>query len=480
MNWEKRSLYTCLSSFAHRFPDRGLLGDETGWLSASDVLSRSLSAASSLRQYGVRRGTLVTLCAKRCVSAAVLLFGLRFLGAVAVLCDPRERAEDALGSCDAVIDPAFTAEITPDGSALLTRLSDGAGLSLSLLRDIPCPPAFSPVSEPQAPSFVLFTSGSTGKKKAVVLSEDNLIMDLLATEPMGLYRPDDVALGALPLDHVFGLVLLVGGPVLGYGIYFPDRTDVCSLLSAIRREGITRMNGVPSLYLRLAQQAEENDCSSLRAGFIAGGPVTASQFMYIEKSLGLTLISVYGMTECVGITCSDYRDPQAVRAGGVGSFYAVNDGFILAEDGQIAPAGQIGEICVRGPMRMLGYYGEPLPAAAFLHTGDLGFLDEDGVLHLCGRKKDIIIRNGNNLSAVRIEQALLSLPGVQAAAVVGMPDEMQGEVPCAMIVGRADREALTPRLHKNEIPVKILSVPVLPMTSLGKPDKQAIREAMRR
>ena len=157
----------------------------------------------------------------------------------------------------------------------------------------------------------------------------------------------------------------------------------------------------------------------------------------------------------------------------------MNDGFILAEDGQKAPVGQIGEIYVRGPMRMLGYYGEPLPADAYLHTGDLGCLDDQGVLHLCGRKKDIIIRNGNNLSIVRIEKALLSLPGVQAAAVVGVPDDMQGEVPCAMIVGWADRQALAARLHKNEMPVSLLPVPALPMTALSKPEKQAIREAMR-
>ena len=478
MNREKRSLYTLFSSYAHRFPDRRLLGDDTGWLSAADVLNRSLSAAASLYRYGVRRGTLVTLCAKRCVSTAILLLGLRFVGAVTVLCDPRERAEDALVACDAAIDPAFTAEINADDSALLIRLSDGVRLSIFLLPDSPCVPAFEPVFDSLGPAFVLFTSGSTGKKKAVVLSEDNLIMDLLATEPMGLYCPDDIALGALPLDHVFGLVLLVGVLVLGYGIYFPGNTDVHSLLSAIQREGITRMNGVPSLYLRLAQQAKDYDCSSLRAGFIAGGPVTPAQFVRIEKALGVTLISVYGMTECVGIACSDYRDPQSVRANGVGPFYAVNDGFILAENGQRAAAGQMGEICVRGPMRMLGYFGEPLPAAAFLHTGDLGYLDEDGVLHLCGRKKDIIIRNGNNLSIVRIEQALLSLPGVQAAAVVGLPDDMQGEVPCAMIVGHADREQLSALLHKNELPVRILSVPALPMTALGKPDRQAIRAAM--
>lgn len=480
MSKEQRSLYTYLSSLAHCFPDRRLLGDDTGWLSAADVLSRSLSAASSLQQYGVQRGTLVALCAKRCVPAAILLFGLRLTGAVIVLYDPREQMEDALSACDAAIDPAFKAEITADDSALLTRYSDGARLSFSLLPELRCPVFFSPVSEPLEPTFVLFTSGSTGAKKAVVLSEDNLIMDLLATEPMGLYRPDDIALGALPLDHVFGLVLLVGGPVLGYGIFFPDKTDVPSLLSSIQRERITRMNGVPSLYLRLAQQAENYDCSSLRAGFIAGGPVTPAQFVTIEKALDMTLISVYGMTECVGITCSDYRDPQAVRANGVGPFYTVNDGFILAEDGQKALTGQIGEICVRGPMRMLGYYGEPLPADAYLHTGDLGCLDDQGVLHLCGRKKDIIIRNGNNLSIVRIEKALLSLPGVQAAAVVGVPDDMQGEVPCAMIVGWADRQALAARLHKNEMPVTLLSVPALPMTALGKPDKQAIREAMRR
>ena len=479
MKQNTRNLYSFISSSVHRFPDRRLFGDNHAWLSASGVLEQALSAAFSLQRFGVRRGTVVALYAQRCPSAAVLLLGLRFAGALVLLCDPRERTEDVLRSCDADIRPIFEAKAMDD-IADLVRLSDGAVFSFSLLQAIRHAPAFDPSYDPQEPAFVLFTSGSTGLKKAVVLSEDNLITDLLETEPLGLYRPDDIALGALPLDHVFGLVLLAGTLVLEYGIFFPRSTDPHSLLSAIEQQKITRMNGVPSLYLRLADHAAGRDLSSLRAGFIAGGPVTSSQFVRIEAALGMTLIPAYGMTECVGITCSDYRDPQSVRAGSVGSFYAVNDGFILLENGETAPAGQIGEICVRGPMRMLGYYGEMLPETAFLHTGDLGFLDEEGVLRLCGRKKDIIIRNGNNLSSSRIENALLSLPGVRAAAVVGLPDDTQGEVPCAMVVGRVDMEALSALLHKNELPVTILSVPALPMTPLGKPDKQAVREAMRR
>jgi len=327
---------------------------------------------------------------------------------------------------------------------------------------------------------VIFTSGSTGKSKAVVLSENNLISNLLDSRPLGAYFENDRALGALPLEHVFGLVLLAGCAVLGYSLFFPERTDIPALLSCIEREKITRMNGVPSLYLALSEQCGAYDLSSLRAGFIGGGPVTAEQFARIERSLGMTLIPVYGMSECVGISCASWRDGQAERASGVGRVYPMNEVKFLLPDGGEAAPGQEGEICVRGPMRMLGYSGSPLPEDAFFPTGDLGFLDEKGVLHLSGRKKELIIRNGNNLSPRRIEDALLRLPGVSAAAVVGLPDERQGEAPYAMVSGEVDESALQALLHKNEWPAGILSVDALPLTASGKADKTKIREVLAR
>lgn len=138
--------------------------------------------------------------------------------------------------------------------------------------------------------------------------------------------------------------------------------------------------------------------------------------------------------------------------------------------------------------RMLGYFRDPeatraaIDADGFLHTGDLGYLDGDGILHITGRIKEIIIRNGVNLSARRIEEALLSVPGVSAAAVVGIPDAKQGEVPAAMAVSdRTEVELLADlaeKLPKNEIPIRIWLTESIPLTHSGKPDKQTIRKLL--
>ena len=338
------------------------------------------------------------------------------------------------------------------------------------------------LSNTEEPSFVIFTSGSTGAKKAIVLSESALIHNLLDSAPLGDYSTQDIALGALPIDHVFGLALLTGVLVLRYALYFPKSTDVFTLLAAIEREKITRMNGVPSLYLAMCEHAKEYDLSTLRAGFIGGSPIGPERFAFIENTLGMTLIPVYGMSECIGIACTDSHDPQSVRAESVGRFYPMNTGVILSDSGREAAPNEIGEICVKGPMRMLGYLHERLSPDEWLHTGDLGYLDTDGRLHLTGRKKEIIIRNGINLAPIRIENALLSVPGVKAAAVVGLQDPKEGEVPAAMVVSdRKESEllaAIGALLQKNEIPVLLNIVDALPLTASGKPDKKRVLEVL--
>ena len=468
------TLYAYLQALGREQPNKRLLGDESRWLSASEVLRLVTGLAHRFVGLGLRPGDEIALRAPRCLETALLLFALRAAGLLVVLTDPRQEIDEVLAGCEAGIQPrARITSVCRDGFALQMG-SEQAFISF----DSAGPNAALPEMGPKNPAFVIFTSGSTGKSKAVVISEHNLIMNLIDTKPLGLYSKEDIALGALPLDHVFGLVLLAGTAVLEYAEFFPEKTDVPSLLACVAGERITRMNGVPSLYLAMAERSADYDLSSLRAGLIAGGPVTAEQFCRIERELDMTLISVYGMSECVGITCSSWRDPQAVRAAGVGPVYPMNTIRLVDPEGRELPLGEIGEIEVRSPFRMLGYYGCPMPEDAFFATGDLGRLDENGVLHLCGRKKEIIIRNGNNLSPRRIEDALLSLPGVKAAVVIGLPDERQGEVPCAMIVGTAQTDELRPLLHKNELPVGILSVDELPMTASGKPDKQRIREVL--
>ncbi len=461
-----KNLNTYLRGVVARFPDKPLLGGPDGWLTAAEVLTAVESAAAELSAWGVCSGDLVAVRTRRCVKTAVLLLALQAIGAVAVLCDPRkEPMEFIRESCTEI-----PVKCAIDPNAIGLHNAKEAKMDF-------------PEVDPKAPGFLIFTSGSTGKPKAVMLSQYNLVNNLIDSQPLGCYSEEDVALGTLPMDHVFGLVLLAGVCVLGYSIYFPEKTEISSLLTAIQEEKITRMNGVPSLYLAMAEQAANYDLSSLRAGFIGGGPFTREQFCFMEDALDMTLIPVYGMSECIGIACAHWRDPQEVRANGSAPFYSMNTGKILREDGSEAEPGETGEIWVTGPARMVGYWPDVMPEQELLPTGDLGHLDEAGRLHLTGRKKDIIIRNGNNLSARRIEEAILSIPGVEDAAVVALSDDAQGEVPWAMVVAWEQsgfRWKMAERLNKNEVPAGWCFVAEIPKTPSGKPDKQKIREVLKK
>ncbi len=472
-----RTLYSFLSELNASTPDKPLLGGPGGWMSVVQIFSRVANLAAAFSRQGIGPGTLTVLPAQRTPEWAICLLALNRVGAMTVLTDPRQDSSVFLSACEPAIQIQYTIQV--DG----THLTLWPGEQRLDLNDLPPSGELPQEPDPREPAFLIFTSGSTGRPKAVMLSAYNLINNLVDSAPLGCYHPADIALGALPMDHVFGLVLLAGICVLGYSIYFPGSTDVPALLASIEQQRITRMNGVPSLYLAMAEQAASYDLSSLRAGFIGGSPCTPEQFAFLESTLGMTLIGVYGMSECVGIACGNFRNPQDVRAQGVGPFYSMNTGKLLREDGTEAAPEEIGEIHVTGPSRMVGYYPNKLAPEALFPTGDLGYLDKAGTLHLTGRKKDIIIRNGNNLSPRRIEEALLSIPGVTQAAVVGLPDDAAGEVPWAMILCpenslRRIWIELATRLPKNELPVELVRTEAMPLTPSGKPDKQKIREVL--
>ncbi len=478
------NLFYFLTTIASVSPDKCLLKDSRRTLCAKDLLRFSVSIANFMSGIGIQKGSVVSFFITENIPGVIVLLALRFLGCLVILCDKRQSLSEIQSSCENELPIAFSVSLQ---DCVITITVPQNGISTDISVDITdcsiCDnalifPEFDTDYSPYDPSFVLFTSGSTGDKKAVVLSEYNLIHNLEQSKDPGNCLSTDTAILLLPLDHVFGLALLTGVFVIGYALFFPEHMGTDSLLKDIQREHITRMNAVPSIYLRLCEKADEYDLSSLRCGFIAGAPTTQEQFYEIEEKLGITLVPVYGMTECVGITCGNYRDERSVRAVSVGKPYSSNSLKILDENGCECSPGLVGEICVNGPMKMSGYYGQPGPFDKYLHTGDLGFISSEEYLYLCGRKKDIIIRNGNNLSAKRIESALLSMESVREAVVVGIPDYIQGEVPCAMIVGYADLSLLQNKLHKNEYPVKILSVPVLPTTGSGKPDKQIIRKVL--
>lgn len=465
--------YSLMNDYAAQCPDAKLFGENGGWLTASQSAAAVTHTAATLRSIGVEPGDLVAVGADQSVRTALTVFALNALGSVAVLCDPRQRPEDAAEGMP-IRFRIWEGCCTDCGTGIRTPLEPAALTQGELSQ---------PWEDADSPAYIIFTSGSTGKQKPVTLSQNNLLWNMKEALPLGGYREGDLALGVLPMTHVFGLVLLVGTVAAPYGLYILDKKDPASLLEAIERQRLTRMNGVPSLYLAMARQCTGYDLSSLKFGFIGGGPCTPEQFAQIEQSLDMTLVPAYGMSECIGISSACWRDSQALRANGVGRFYPHTQGKILLEDGEEAAPGEEGEVCVHSPTRMLGYWGEAPDATGLLHTGDLGWVDGEGILHISGRKKDIIIRNGVNLMPLRIEKALLALPGVSAAVVVGIPDSAEGELPCAMVVSQEEHgrilEALSHIMNKNELPAKLLTVDSIPLTASGKPDRQAIREVLR-
>ncbi len=471
-------LLSLLMHRAEAYPDRRMFGSDK-WLSRSEVLALTKGTAADLMRKGLCTGAYVSLACRGNAETSMMLLALRAAGAVVALLDPRQDVQDALYASETPI-PVKAHIAQTDGNCFrITWLCDaGKGTETFELSPFNASTDSCPPPNADEPAFIIFTSGSTGKSKPVVLTEGNLISNLEDAQPFGDYREEDIALISLPFHHVFGMVLLLGTIILGYSAFFSVKADAVSLLETVQAQRITRMNGVPSLYLAMAEQCEGYDLSSLRVGFVGGAPITPAQYQFAEEKLGMILIQAYGMSECASISIASYKDPQEMRINSNGRFYPRNTWRILRADGTDAAPGEAGEILVNGPARMYGYFGTPMSPEEMIHTGDLGYLDADGVLHLTGRIKDILIRNGNNLSPVRIEQALLALPGVHDAVVVGIPDEHQGDIPVAMVVADADVKTLSPNLPKNELPAFYSFVERIPLTASGKPDRVLIREMM--
>lgn len=444
MSPSNKTLYDYFCEFAELRGDDTFLFDESRTYTVIQAFGTAKHLARQLCERGIRRGDSVAVKADRTVETVLAFFALQFIGGVAVMRDPRDEITENRIIADG--------SLTVDGQTRALGFTENAS-------DI------EPSNDGGAATIVIFTSGSTGARKAVKLSQYNFINNSLDTRDIGGYKSDDVNMLIVPVHHVFGLALVITAAVLNHGIFIPRFVKSEYLLDCIEKYGVTRLNGVPSMYLALAERAGERKLR-LRCGLIGGGPCSREQFVKIESALGLRLVPVYGMSECIGISCGSCDDGLEARAGSVGRVYSMNT-VKIADDG---------EVLVDGPAVACGYLdGDVRNIDGFVHTGDLGYVDADGFMHITGRKKDIIIRNGNNLSAVDIERKILSLDGVEDACVVGVPDEKCGEVPCALIVGENVESRLDTVLTKIEMPARVIFTDSMPRTSSGKHDKQYVR-----
>jgi long-chain acyl-CoA synthetase len=351
--------------------------------------------------------------------------------------------------------------------------------------------AFSMVArEPGDLAVILYTAGTTGQPKGVALSHANLVSNARAASR--LYELDRTrwSLAVLPLSHSYGLTLMNAGHVLGTRAVLLRWFNPELVLETIERYRVQQMAGVPTMYVYLLNfpEAARFDTSSMKLWGSGAAPLPVELVEPFESKFGGRLLEGYGLTEASPVV-SAHRYSGERRLGSVGQPIPGVDVAILDDDDRALPAGEVGEVCVRGPNVMLGYYRLPEETArtiraGWLHTGDMGRLDADGFLYIVERKKDLIIRGGFNIYPREVEDVLYAHPAVAETAVVGVADPLMGEDVLAFVVCKPGAAATADaviafcqeRLAKYKCPKEIRFVDSLPKSPIGKILRKELRE----
>jgi acyl-CoA synthetase (AMP-forming)/AMP-acid ligase II len=323
--------------------------------------------------------------------------------------------------------------------------AEGA-LSFSELIIASGPPPVTAVS-PDDVVALPYSSGTTGLPKGVMLTHGNVVANLLQSAAALPLEGEDVVIAVLPFFHIYGLqVILHGGLRAGATLVVLPRFDLETFLRAIQQHRATWAFVVPPIALALAKHpaVDGYDLSSLKQVLSGAAPLSADLARAVTKRLGCRMLQGYGMTETSPVTHTNSGPTVETKPGSVGALVANTEGRIVdPESGRDLGPGEQGEICVRGPQIMKGYLGKPEATAAmidkdgWLHTGDIGYADEDGDFFVVDRLKELIKYKGCPVAPAELEALLLTHPAVADVAVIPSPDDEAGEVPKAFVVTRA-------------------------------------------
>lgn len=484
-----------------RHPGRVAMVDETRAVTYAQLLDLVAQAAQRLEALGLREGDVVAQLSGNRIEMFAVMAAAYIRGFCSVTLHPMASAGDhrrTLQDCQArvlISEPAYAEKLFQEGGELrLHHLSHEAGAQ-----------GFWPAAQDAAAAALAargtaesiirlaYTGGTTGRAKGVMLSSRAMLSNAQLWLA-GLAWPDGVmTLCSAPISHGAGSLiyptLLRGGTVV-----LERGFEVGRWLDNVQRHRIAFTFIVPTMLYALLDDARTSqaDLRSLQALIYGASPAAPARIAQALEHFGPVLVQTYGQSEAPNtlllLDQHAHAGADARRLAAAGKPFPGVELALLGEDGLPVAAGQVGEICVRGPLVMSGYLGLPEQTAQalagdYLHTGDLALQDDQGYFYLVDRKKDMVISGGFNVYAREVEDVLCAHPAVSQVAVIGVPDARWGEAVLAVVVCRDGHSVAAHTLQalvraaKGPIstPKHVVFEARLPLTGLGKPDKKALR-----
>jgi long-chain acyl-CoA synthetase len=491
-------------------------GEKTAIISGDQRLSyaylneASNRMANTLTDMGIRKGDRVATLLTNSPEFVISYFGIFKIGGVVVPLDVGYTIDELTALFDNSQPKALMAETTPlqaltpalprfSSIKHVIEVGDKGGQFTSYQEVMTSNPVWQSQTRLESDDLALiaYTSGPSLRPRGVMLHHGGLITEtIIAANGFQQTDKDIVMLYALPIHHMFGLVaVLLGSLYKGSTVVIVPGTGLSFniFMEAIEREKGTMFMGVPYIFALAIEIAEKegikNDLSSLRLCASAGAPLRLDIIKRFKQLYGFDLIDFWGLTEATcHVTCSPVDGSGKI--GSVGKALPGWEVKVVDDRGTELPPTEVGEVIITGPM-MKGYYNNPQATAetikdGWLHTGDLGQLDEDGYLFLTGRKKETIILKGQNIYPSEIESVLRMHPGIADAAVIGIADELRGEIIGAVITLKEGEMATEHEIKQFcaehtasfKVPKQVMFLNPIPKTTSGKIDKEGIRSQL--
>jgi len=470
-----------------------VLGDRT--LTYSELDAAATALAHQLIDLGVQPGDRVALLALNSLEFVVAVHAVPRAGAILLPLNARLTVPELAyqlndAGAKVLLYHERTAAQAADAArvAHVGKLFDISGV-LSAQCSVPGAGHSAPATQHSAlrssgPFAIIYTSGTTGAPKGAVLSFENFFASAAASAfNMGVL-PGDRWVACLPMFHIGGLSIVTRSAIYGTTVVVHPAFDEHEVNAELRERGATLLSVVPTMLQRMLDADDLGYPASVRGVLVGGGPVT-KELLERAADRGLPVLQTYGLTEATSQVTTLAPADALSHLGSAGKPLL---GTRIRVD---APPGEPGEILVQGPTVTSGYWNRPEATAkalrdGWLHTGDIGRLDEDGFLYVLDRRDDLIVSGGENVYPAEVEGVIKGFAGVVDVAVVGLPDEQWGQVVAAAIVAGEGFDAaaldayLRTRLAGYKVPRVLRLVESLPVTASGKVRRNVVRENLRR